>query len=64
MPAPDDVLALLVASAALSFAFPMAFELFVAWYSGVDGALQYSVMQCSLFAVSAGIAGTALASLF
>lgn len=32
MAAPDDVLAWLVAVAALSYALPMAFELFVAWY--------------------------------
>ena len=63
MPAPDDVFALVVAAFALSYAYPVAIELFVGWYSGVDRQHQLSGMQCSMFGVSVGVAAAAIASL-
>ena len=60
----DDVFAMLVAAAALSYAYPFAMELFIAWYSGVDRPLVYSPAQCLAFAVSSGVAAAAIVSLF
>lgn len=55
---------MLVAAAALSYAYPFAMELFIAWYSGVDRPLVYSPAQCLAFAVSSGVAAAAIVSLF
>ena len=61
---PDDVFALVVAAGAIAYAWPIAMELFVSWYSGTDHAVKLSWTAYICFVLSVSVAATAIASVF
>lgn len=61
---PDDVFALVVAAGAIAYAWPIAMELFIAWYSGTDHTVKLPWSAYIVFVLSASVAATAIASVF